>query len=96
MKAAVVIFPGSNCDHDALHACEKRLQIQGSVSWMPSIFGLTMAGVVANDLLGREVRSDLSNKIVRMKPASGKLSRERKKALMAEAGVERAGDEASP
>ena len=23
MKAAVVIFPGSNCDHDALHACEK-------------------------------------------------------------------------
>ncbi|MEZ5337643.1 MAG: phosphoribosylformylglycinamidine synthase subunit PurQ [bacterium] len=23
MKAAVVIFPGSNCDHDALHACDK-------------------------------------------------------------------------
>lgn len=23
MKAAVVIFPGSNCDHDAIHACEK-------------------------------------------------------------------------
>ena len=23
MKAAVVVFPGSNCDHDALHVCEK-------------------------------------------------------------------------
>jgi phosphoribosylformylglycinamidine synthase len=23
MKVAVVIFPGSNCDHDALHVCEK-------------------------------------------------------------------------
>ncbi|MCH7472002.1 phosphoribosylformylglycinamidine synthase subunit PurQ [bacterium] len=23
MKVAVVIFPGSNCDHDALYACEK-------------------------------------------------------------------------
>ncbi len=23
MKAAVVIFPGSNCDHDALHTCEQ-------------------------------------------------------------------------
>jgi phosphoribosylformylglycinamidine synthase I len=23
MKAAVIIFPGSNCDHDAVHVCEK-------------------------------------------------------------------------
>src|SRR5436190_7585484 len=22
MKAAVIVFPGSNCDHDALHVCQ--------------------------------------------------------------------------
>ena len=85
----------SNRGENALHQCEKRLQIQGSVSWMPSIFGLTMAGVVANDLIGREVRSDLSRKIVRMEPAVGKPSKARKKELMEKAGYTR-GDEASP
>ena len=25
MKVAVVVFPGSNCDHDALHVCDKVL-----------------------------------------------------------------------
>lgn len=86
----------SNRGENALHQCEKRLQIQGSVSWMPSIFGLTMAGVVANDLIGREVRSDLSRKIVRMKPAAKKLSREQKQALMEGAGVTRTGDSPTP
>ncbi|MCO4743157.1 MAG: tRNA threonylcarbamoyladenosine dehydratase [Proteobacteria bacterium] len=85
----------SNRGENTVHQCEKRLQIQGSVAWMPSIFGLTMAGVVANELLGREVRSDLSSKIVRMKAAVGKPSKAKKKALMRAAGVLTSGDEAT-
>lgn len=34
-------------------SCEHRRVILGSVSFIPSIFGLTMAGVVVNDLLSR-------------------------------------------
>lgn len=32
--------------------CEHRRVILGSISYLPSIFGLTMAGIVINDLLG--------------------------------------------
>ena len=87
----------SNRGEDVLHQCEKRLQIQGSVSWMPSIFGLTMAGVVTNALLGREVRSDMTPRVVRMAPVKDKISHERRKALMSEAGYHRTpAGEASP
>lgn len=34
--------------------CEHRRVILGSISYIPSIFGLTMAGVVVNDLLKRK------------------------------------------
>jgi tRNA A37 threonylcarbamoyladenosine dehydratase len=37
---------------DQLFSCEYRRVILGSISFIPSIFGLTMAGVVVNDLLG--------------------------------------------
>lgn len=33
------------------HSCDRRFQVQGSVAWMPSIFGLTMAGAVVNHLV---------------------------------------------
>ena len=39
---------------DQRFSCEHRRIILGSVSFIPSIFGLTMAGVVVNDLLARE------------------------------------------
>jgi tRNA A37 threonylcarbamoyladenosine dehydratase len=35
-------------------SCEHRRVILGSISYLPSIFGLTMAGVVVNDLLGAD------------------------------------------
>jgi tRNA A37 threonylcarbamoyladenosine dehydratase len=43
------ICPGRD-DNDK-HTCDMRLQIQGSVSWMPAIFGLTMAGTAVNRLV---------------------------------------------
>jgi tRNA threonylcarbamoyladenosine dehydratase len=39
---------------DQKFSCEHRRVILGSVSFIPSIFGLTMAGVVVNDLIGAE------------------------------------------
>ena len=36
---------------DQLFSCENRRVILGSISYLPSIFGLTMAGVVVNQLL---------------------------------------------
>ncbi len=35
-------------------SCEHRRVILGSISYIPAIFGMTMAGVVVNDLLSRE------------------------------------------
>lgn len=43
------ICPGK--DDNTRHSCERRFQVQGSVSWMPPIFGLTMAGHVVNRLV---------------------------------------------
>lgn len=46
----------SNCictnKEEQRFSCEHRRNILGSISFIPSIFGLTMAGVVVNDLLG--------------------------------------------
>lgn len=41
---------------DSPNSCDKRFQVQGSVGWMPPIFGLTMAGTVVNQLIGRDVQ----------------------------------------
>lgn len=43
------ICPGK--DENQKHTCDMRLQVQGTVSWMPAIFGLTMAGTVINELV---------------------------------------------
>lgn len=37
--------------HEQQFSCEHRRVILGSISYLPGIFGLTMAGVVVNDLL---------------------------------------------
>ncbi len=39
---------------DQLFSCEHRRVILGSISYIPAIFGLTMAGVVVNDLLAEQ------------------------------------------
>lgn len=83
------ICPGK--DENTKHGCEKRFQVQGSVSWMPSIFGLTMTGVAVNHLVGRQIAERPAQTFERDRPYPGKPSRERKQELMAAAGVVRSG-----
>lgn len=78
-----------NKDVNTVHSCESRHQIQGSVSWMPPIFGLTMAGVAVNRLLDREVRGPVKPRAPRQKPTQTKPSRERKAELLRAAGFRR-------
>ena len=33
MKFAVIVFPGSNCDHDALYALKKNLNVDAKFVW---------------------------------------------------------------
>lgn len=80
------------------HGCDNRLQVQGSVAWMPSIFGLTMAAVAAGQLMERSVIAPRpAPKFERMAPARQKLSRARKQELLAEGGFRRMeSDETAP
>jgi tRNA A37 threonylcarbamoyladenosine dehydratase len=71
-------------DLKSRHSCENRHQVQGTVSWMPALFGLTMAGVAVNHLLGREIVDRVTAKS-KQKPAVGKIGRARRKELMADA-----------
>jgi tRNA A37 threonylcarbamoyladenosine dehydratase len=76
-------------DDVAINHCETRFQVQGSNSWMPSIYGLTLAGVVVNRLLERPIHDlDLrvDPKSLRDKPSPHRPSRARKKALIEAAG----------
>jgi tRNA A37 threonylcarbamoyladenosine dehydratase len=45
---------------DQVFSCEHRRVILGSISYLPSIFGLTMAGVVVNRLLNSGTGQRLS------------------------------------
>lgn len=47
------ICPGK--DENTKHSCERRMQVQGSVAWMPAIFGLTLAAVAVGHLVGQPV-----------------------------------------
>lgn len=46
------ICPGK--DENTKHSCEQRFQVQGTVAWMPSIFGLTLASVAVKRLLSQQ------------------------------------------
>ncbi len=81
------ICPGK--DENTVHGCESRFQVQGSVSWMPAIFGLTMAGVVVNRLVGKPIAEYKVASTPRQSPSRNKPSRARKQELLAAAGVER-------
>lgn len=48
------ICPSGENEH---HSCSHRNVVQGTVSWMPAIFGLMAAGTAVNRLLGRPVLS---------------------------------------
>ena len=65
------------------HTCESRMQIQGSVAWMPAIFGLTMSASAVHMLLERPM-TESKRRHHRQRPTQ-KPSRARKKELMAQA-----------
>jgi tRNA A37 threonylcarbamoyladenosine dehydratase len=48
------ICPWGDNDH---HTCSHRNVVQGTVSWIPAMFGMMMAGTAVNRLLGRAVQS---------------------------------------
>ena len=72
-------------DLKSRHSCEKRHQVQGTVSWMPAIFGLTLAAAGVHQLLGRPALTDRATKKETSPrvPASRKPSRAEKKAMIA-------------
>lgn len=48
------ICPSGDNDH---HTCDKRNVVQGTVPWVPAMFGMMMAGTAVNRYLGRPVLS---------------------------------------
>ena len=73
------------------HSCDARLQVQGSVAWMPPVFGLTLAAAVVGAITGRETvappaeEGDRGSRV----PSANKPSAARKRALLANSGFGR-------
>jgi tRNA A37 threonylcarbamoyladenosine dehydratase len=38
---------------DSPNSCDRRFQVQGTVAWMPAVFGMTLAAAVVHHLVGR-------------------------------------------
>lgn len=76
-------------DENERHGCETRFQIQGSVAFVPPVFGMTMAAVAVNRLLGRELSDGHApprprrERSLRLGP-----SPERRRVLLQRAGAE--------
>lgn len=72
-------------DLKSRHSCEQRHQVQGTVAWMPAVFGLTLAAAGVHHLLGRPALADRVTRGERAKEArlgpSAKPSKARKKEL---------------
>ncbi|MBT3219395.1 MAG: tRNA threonylcarbamoyladenosine dehydratase [Proteobacteria bacterium] len=60
-------------------------RVRGTVSWMPAIFGLVMAGAAINSILGRRL-DDGRRPHLRLSPSPGKPSKKRKKELLRQGG----------
>lgn len=71
---------------DSPHSCDRRLQVQGSVAWMPPVFGMTMAAHAVHAILGRELAVPRDVRSRRQRPSTDKPSAERKRELLAAAG----------
>ncbi len=70
------------------NSCDRRFQVQGSVAFVPSAFGLAMAASVVTALSGRglQPREEAPSwRATRMQPARDKPSAARKRALIAAA-----------
>jgi tRNA A37 threonylcarbamoyladenosine dehydratase len=84
------ICPGK--DENTVHGCESRHQVQGSVAWMPAIYGLTMAGLAVNRLVGRTIAPYRpATPVQRDAPYPNKPSRARKQELLRQAGLREPG-----
>jgi tRNA A37 threonylcarbamoyladenosine dehydratase len=84
------ICPGKSTNE--VHGCESRMMVQGTVPWMPGIFGLTLAGVAVNRMLARPVHDvdvPKKSKHRRMAPVVGRMSRKERKELAEQAGFGR-------
>jgi tRNA A37 threonylcarbamoyladenosine dehydratase len=75
------ICPGK--DENQVNNCENRHQVQGSVSWMPAMFGLALAGAAINRHLGVEMGTGVVETVPRTKPSPHRVSRARRAELMA-------------
>jgi tRNA A37 threonylcarbamoyladenosine dehydratase len=75
-----------NVDDRVKHSCENRHQIQGTVSWMPAIFGLTMAGAAVTGILEHPIQENMEQIKLRQLPSQLKPSGDRKRQLLREAG----------
>ncbi|MEO0602226.1 MAG: tRNA threonylcarbamoyladenosine dehydratase [Myxococcota bacterium] len=75
------------------HSCEQRHLLQGTVPWMPAMFGLTMAGVAVHQLLDREMAQP--SRPVRL-PPTAKPSRSEKQRLLRQAGYARSEGDSGP
>jgi tRNA A37 threonylcarbamoyladenosine dehydratase len=82
-------------DVKARHQCERRHQVQGTISYLPAMFGLTMAGVAINHVLGRDLEDRVTAAAKRRMKPSEKLGRARRKELIAAAGEPAPAGEAS-
>jgi tRNA A37 threonylcarbamoyladenosine dehydratase len=70
------------------NSCDRKFQVQGTVSWMPPMFGLTLAGVVVNALLGHAVERDVEKVLPpRTPPAPERVSGDRRREILARARV---------
>lgn len=57
-------------------SCDRRFQVQGTVAWMPPIFGMTLAAAVAHHLLGRPLgEAALAPAVAKPSVAAPKASR---------------------
>lgn len=74
---------------DSPHSCDQRFQVQGSVAWMPAMFGLAMAGAAVCRLLERPIHGNAPVRPERQAPAPGKPSGDRRRELLAQAGFAR-------
>jgi tRNA A37 threonylcarbamoyladenosine dehydratase len=69
-------------------ACDDRNVVQGTVPWIPPMFGLALAGAVVNTIAAREMMGASAPRQERMRPAVGKPSADRKRQLTLQARLE--------
>lgn len=83
-QAAQAAFKCICPDKDAneVHGCESRFQIQGSVAFVPPVFGMTMAAVAVNRVVGKDVSDGRARPSKHRTPRSVGPASERRRELL--------------